>query len=492
MSSHNEQRPDYRLIIILLSGAFVAFLSNTFLNVALPSIKDEFGVTTSTVQWVTTAYMLVSGIVVPTTAFLMQKFSARKLFLTSILLFLLGTAVAGFSPTFTVLILGRMLQASGSAILMPLLMNVMITSFAPEKRGTAMGVFSLVMFFAPAIGPTLSGFVVQTLSWHWLFYMMIPILLIVLAVGYFQLPEVGNKYNAKLDIPSVILSTIGFGGILYGFSAAGNSGWASFDVMLTLLVGIIAVYIYVMRQTKMESPMLDFKVYTFPMYRLSAIIIGVNNMALFSGMILMPIFLQEIQDVSPLETGLLLLPGALIMGLLSPFSGKLFDIFGPRRLAVTGLAMAAVTTFFFSRLEIDTGFGYLLTVYAIRAVGLTLVNTPVMTNGMNDLPAHLTPHGSSLNSMLQQVSGAVGTALLITIMQNWTNFRLSGIAEPTSAQMNQAMLDGINLSFFIASVLLFISMVLSFMLKRVTAKQTIQPGLTRARVIEPDTLNKKR
>lgn len=488
MSAQHEKKPDYKLIIILLSGAFVSFLSNTFLNVALPSIKDEFDVSTSTVQWVTTAYMLVSGVVVPTTAFLMQKFSARKLFLAALLLFLAGTIIAGFSPTFGILILGRMIQASGSAILMPLLMNVMITSFPPEKRGTAMGVFSLVMFFAPAIGPTLSGFVVQTLSWHWLFYMMIPVLLIVLAVGYFQLPEIGNKYNAKIDIPSVILSTIGFGGILYGFSAAGNSGWLSADVMLTLLIGLITTYFYVMRQVRMEEPMLDFKVYTFPMYRLSAIIIGVNNMALFSGMILMPIFLQDIQGVSPIETGLLLLPGALIMGLLSPLSGKLFDMFGPRMLAVIGLALAASTTFFFSRLEVDTGFGYLLTIYAIRALGMTLVNTPVMTNGMNDLPSALTPHGSSLNSMLQQVSGAVGTALLISIMQSWSNFRIAGIPDPSPDQVNQAMLDGINLSFFIASLLLFISMILSFFLKRVTARSNISQGGARMRMVDKDDM----
>ncbi len=488
MSSTTQKKPDYRLIIILLSGAFVSFLSNTFLNVALPSIKNEFDVSTSTVQWVTTAYMLVSGVVVPTTAFLMQKFSARKLFLTALLLFLAGTIIAGFSPTFGILILGRMIQASGSAILMPLLMNVMITSFPPEKRGTAMGVFSLVMFFAPAIGPTISGIVVQTLSWHWLFYMMIPVLLIVLAVGYFQLPEVSNKYNAKIDIPSVILSTIGFGGILYGFSAAGNSGWLSLDVMLTLLIGIITTYFYVMRQVRMDEPMLDFRVYTFPMYRLSAIIIGVNNMALFSGMILMPIFLQDIQGVSPVETGLLLLPGALIMGFLSPLSGKLFDMFGPRVLAVIGLALAASTTFFFSRLEVDTGFGYLLTIYAIRALGMTLVNTPVMTNGMNDLTPALTPHGSSLNSMLQQVSGAVGTALLISIMQSWSNFKISAIDNPTAGQVNQAMLDGINLSFFIAAILLFISMILSFFLKRVVASSNVSRGGARVRMIDSEEL----
>ena len=188
MPETNQQKPDYRLIFILLSGAFISFLSNTFLNVALPAIKNDFGVSTSAVQWVSTAYMLVSGIIIPTTAYLMQKFSARALFLAAMFLFLIGTTVSGFSPMFGVLIVGRMIQASGSAMLMPLLMNIMISSFPPKQRGTAMGLFSLVMFFAPAIGPTLSGIIVQSFSWHVLFFMMIPFLILVLAVGFWKLP----------------------------------------------------------------------------------------------------------------------------------------------------------------------------------------------------------------------------------------------------------------------------------------------------------------
>lgn len=477
-------KPDYRLIVILLSGAFVALLSNTFLNVALPSIKNDFDISTSSVQWVSTAYMLVSGVVIPTTAYLMQKFSARRLFLTSMLLFLSGTIIAGFSPTFIVLIIGRMIQASGSAILMPLLMNVMITSFPPHQRGTAMGLFSLVMFFAPAIGPTLSGFIVQSYSWHMLFFMMVPVLIIVLAIGYFLLPEVQNKYHAKLDIPSIILSTIGFGGMLYGLSSAGNNGWGSIDVILSLTVGAAALIFYVTKQTRMDDPVLDFGVYKFPMYALAAMLVGTANVALFSGMILMPIFLQDLQGISPLETGLLLLPGALIMGFMSPVSGRLFDIFGPKLLAIIGLTLAVVTTFFFSRLTLETSFSTLLILYSVRAFGLTLVFTPVMTNGMNQLTAKLTPHGSSLNSMLQQVSGAVGIALLITLMQTYANAQLKGVSAPTETMVNAATLAGINFSFFISTILMAVSLIMAFFLKRVTSSETSSRSLGRTKKIE--------
>lgn len=486
MESKNSIKPDYRLIFILLSGAFVALLSNTFLNVALPAIKDDFGITTSTVQWVSTAYMLVSGIVIPTTAFLMQRFSARKLFIAAMVLFLTGTLVAGLSPTFVVLILGRMIQASGSAILMPLLMNVMITSFPPAQRGTAMGLFSLVMFFAPAIGPTLSGFVVQNYSWHVLFFMMVPVLLVVLSIGWIKLPETDTHYTTKIDIPSVILSTIGFGGILYGFSAAGNSGWMRPDVLLTLIIGFVSVFFYIRKQIYMDEPMLDFKVYKFPMFTLSSLLIGTMNMALFSGMILMPIYLQDIQGISPLDTGILLLPGALIMGFMSPVSGKLFDMFGPKILAITGLTLTVSTTFFFSQLEVDTSYTFLIMLYSIRAFGMTLVMTPVMTNGMNQLTPELTPHGSSINSMLNQVSGAIGTALLITVMQNRMNSKLSDVANPDTAAMNQAMLDGINFAFLIATILLTIAWILAFFLKRVTSDEIIGNDMTKARPIESE------
>ncbi|MBF0754330.1 MULTISPECIES: MDR family MFS transporter [Jeotgalicoccus] len=486
MSETSQKKPDYKLIIILLSGAFISFLSNTFLNVALPAIKNDFGISTSAVQWVSTSYMLVSGIIIPTTAYLMQKFSARTLFLTAMSLFLLGTIVAGFSPAFIVLILGRMIQASGSAMLMPLLMNIMISSFPPDKRGTAMGLFSLVMFFAPAIGPTVSGIVVENYSWHVLFYMMIPVLIIVLVVGFWQLPEIQQKREAHIDIMSIILSTIGFGGVLYGLSSAGENGLASSSVLIPLLLGIAGITLYVIRQFKLEFPMLDFRVYKYPMYTIASLIIGAANMALFAGMILIPIFMQDIQGLSPLDTGLLMLPGALIMGFMSPVSGKLFDMYGPKTMAITGLALAVVTTFFLSRLEIDTSFTYLLTIYMIRALGMTMVNTPVMTNGMNSLPAHLTPHGSSLNSMLNQVSGSIGIALLITVMQTYTNITVNKMDSPTEAMINQATLEGINLAFLVGTGFLFLALVAAFFLKQSSSADTIGKSIARARPINED------
>ena len=483
MSKTSPDKPDYRLITILITGAFIAFLSNTFLNVALPSIKDEFDISTGTVQWVSTSYMLVAGIVIPTTAYLLNKFSARQIFLSAMSLFLLGATIAGFSFSFPMLIVGRMIQAAGSSILMPLLMNTMIRSFPPEKRGTAMGLFSLVMFFAPAIGPTLSGFIVQSYSWNMLFIMMLPVIIIILVVGYKLLPEIKNNNKAAMDIPSVILSTLGFGALLYGLVSAGDHKLLSIITLAPIFIGLILVYVYIMRQMKLEMPMLNFRVYKHKMYTLGAIISSASNMGLFAGMILVPLFLQDIQGKSPIETGLLLLPGALIMGFLSPVSGKLFDKIGPKWLAIVGLILATITTYMFSKLTFDTSFGYLLTLYMVRAFGMTMVNTPVMTNGMNDLPRELTPDGSSLNSMMNQVSGAVGIAVLISVMQGYMNFQLSKIANPTQLEINQAMLDGINLSFFVGSIFMAIGLLTALFLKPAYSTENLEDGITSVRPI---------
>src|SRR5699024_1744061 len=304
--------------------------------------------------------------------------------------------------------------------------------------------------------------------------------------------EVKQTKEAHIDLISIILSTIGFGGVLFGLSSAGEKGLADSTVLIPLLVGIASITLYVMRQMNLEHPMLDFRVYKYPMYTIASIIIGAANMALFAGMILIPIFMQDIQGLDPLETGLLMLPGALILGFLSPVSGKLFDIYGPKVMAITGLALATVTTAFLGRLTIDTSFSYILTIYVIRAFGMTLVNTPVMTNGMNDLPRELTPDGSSLNSMQNQVSGAVGIALLISVMQGYVNFKLRTIDYVTPEIENEIMIQGINLAFNVGAVFMGLGLITAFFLKRVSSGDMLDSKSFSARPVgEARKINRK-
>ena len=489
-SIKKTDRPPYGILAVLMIGAFIAFLNNTLLNIALPSIMKDLEVEASTVQWLTTGFMLVNGILIPATAFLIQKYSVRRLFLVAMGLFTIGTIIAGVAHVFPVLLAARMVQASGSAIMMPLLMNVMLVSFPIEKRGAAMGVFGLILMAAPAIGPTLSGWIIEHYDWRMLFHFVTPIGIVVLLIGFFLLKDKKDKVDIHLDLFSLLLSSLGFGGLLYGFSSAGSKGWESAQVYGTILIGAISLTWFILRQLKMERPMLNFRIFKYPMFALSSSITMVVNMAMFSGMLLIPIYVQTIRGISPLDAGLMMLPGALLMALMSPVTGRLFDKFGGRILAVTGLTIMTITTYYFSKLTLDTTYTHLVVLNAIRMFGMSMVMMPVSTNGLNQLPARFYPHGTAMNNTLNQVAGAIGTALLVTVMSTRTETHAAELAASTMkhatvqpseaaiAGMQQqiaikAMLQGINDAFFVSALIALVALVLAFFIKR--SKQSEDP-----------------
>lgn len=480
------------MIAILFIGAFVAILNETLLNVALPAIMEEFDVNATAVQWLSTGYMLINGILIPASAYFIQRFSDKKLFITAMLLFTLGTLLASLAPAFSVLLGARMVQAAGSAIMMPLLMNVMLTAFPVEKRGAAMGMFGLVMITAPAIGPTLSGWLIEHYSWRMLFDIVLPIAVITLIFAFIKLKDVTAQRKIKLDFVSLVLSSIGFGGLLYGFSSAGEKGWDSPYVYGTIIIGAIALITFVLRQFRTDEPMLEFRVYKYPMFALSSIISIVISVAMFSSMILLPIYVQTLRGITPLDSGLLMLPGAIVMGIMSPITGKLFDKYGARVLAVIGLSITVVTSYFFSKIDMDTAYSTLVLLYTFRMFGMSMVMMPVMTNGLNQLPAINNPHGTAINNTLQQVSGAIGSALLITVMQNRTKAEAEDLTAKAMANMdastaqntaelkqqimNTAMLHGINFTFIVSTWIAVVALILAFFIKRVKPSYQNQPG----------------
>lgn len=481
--SKETNSPPYGMIAILFIGAFVAILNETLLNVALPAIMEEFDVNATAVQWLSTGYMLINGILIPASAFFIQRFSDKKLFLTAMLLFTLGTLLASVAPAFGVLLGARMIQAAGSAIMMPLLMNVMLTAFPVEKRGAAMGMFGLVMITAPAIGPTLSGWLIEHYSWRMLFDIVLPIAVLTLVFAFIKLKDVTAQRDIKLDVISLVLSSIGFGGLLYGFSSAGEKGWDSPLVYGTITIGALALFIFILRQLRMDEPMLEFRIYKYPMFALSSVISIVISVAMFSSMILLPIYVQTIRGISPMDSGLLMLPGAIVMGIMSPITGRLFDKYGARILAVIGLTITVVTSFYFSKIGMNTAYSTLVLLYTLRMFGMSMVMMPVMTNGLNQLPPINNPHGTALNNTLQQVSGAIGSALLITVMQNRTRAEAEELAanamsnmDASNSQsaadmqqhiMNEAMIHGINFTFIVSTWIALLALILALFIKRV-------------------------
>lgn len=405
-----------KILAAMLFGMFIAILNQTLLNVALPKINTEFNISASTGQWLMTGFMLVNGILIPISAFLFNKYSYRKLFIVGLALFTIGSLVCAISFNFPMMMGGRVLQAIGAGILMPLGSNVIVTIFPPEKRGVAMGTMGIAMILAPAIGPTLSGYIVQNYHWNVMFYGMFFIGLVAIIVGMFWFKLYQRTTNPKADIPGIIYSTIGFGALLYGFSEAGNKGWGSTEIVTMFIIGIIFIILFVIRELRMKAPMLNLEVLKYPTYTLTTVINMIVMMSLYGGMILLPLYLQDLRGFSALDSGLLMLPGALVMGALGPIAGKLLDTIGIKPLAIFGIGIMTYATWELSKLNLETPYLHIMGIYVLRSFGMAFIMMPIMTAGMNALPARLISHGNAFVNTMRQLAGSIGTAILVTVM----------------------------------------------------------------------------
>ncbi|HDH4698292.1 TPA: DHA2 family efflux MFS transporter permease subunit [Staphylococcus aureus] len=418
-----------KILAALLFGMFIAILNQTLLNVALPKINTEFNISASTGQWLMTGFMLVNGILIPFTAYLFNKYSYRKLFLVALVLFTIGSLICAISMNFPIMMVGRVLQAIGAGVLMPLGSIVIITIYPPEKRGAAMGTMGIAMILAPAIGPTLSGYIVQNYHWNVMFYGMFIIGIIAILVGFIWFKLYQYTTNPKADIPGIIFSTIGFGALLYGFSEAGNKGWGSVEIETMFAIGIIFIILFVIRELRMKAPMLNLEVLKFPTFTLTTVINMVVMMSLYGGMILLPIYLQNLRGFSALDSGLLLLPGSLIMGLLGPFAGKLLDTIGLKPLAIFGIAVMTYATWELTKLNMDTPYMTIMGIYVLRSFGMAFIMMPMVTAAINALPGRLASHGNAFLNTMRQLAGSIGTAILVTVMTTQTTQHLSAFGE---------------------------------------------------------------
>ncbi|TNJ64059.1 multidrug efflux MFS transporter [Paenibacillus hemerocallicola] len=455
------------IMFALIIGMFVAALNETLMGNALPELMKSFGVSAATGQWLSTAYMLVVGVLVPVTAILQQWFTTRQIFLSAMGLFFVGTVTSAVSPEFGVLLVGRIIQAIGTGMLLPLVMNVIMTIYPPEKRGGAMGMLGLVVMFAPAIGPTISGLIVDGLSWRWLFYLVIPFALLSIIIGAAVLKNVSEVTKPRVDFLSIVLSTIGFGGIVYGFSSAGEHGWSEPEVIWTIAAGGVSLLLFVWRQLLLKQPVMDLRAFRNPTFALVAVLLFVLMMTFFSSAIMLPMFMQGVLMVTAFKSGLILLPGGIVNGFMAPISGKLFDKFGPRVLVIPGLAIAVVSLWQFTRFDEATSTGFLVAVHIALMIGIALVMMPAQTAGLNQLPSHLHPHGTAILNTLQQVSGAIGTALYISIMSGGQKQYLSGANDPQApAEIAKGLSAGINNAFWFGVIVALVALVLGLFLRK--------------------------
>ena len=455
------------VIALLVVAAFVVILNETTMSVALTDIVADLGITVATGQWLTTGFLLTMAVVIPLTGFLLERFPLRTVFFTAMSLFAAGTLIAALAPGFGFLLAGRIVQASGTAIMMPLLFTTVLNIVPPSHRGRMMGTISVVIAVAPAIGPTVSGLILSTLTWHAIFWVMLPISLIAIVLGAVWVKNVTEtRPDARFDVLSVPLSALGFGGLIYGFSAIGESasGHAPIDPWIPLAIGAASLVLFVLRQLhlqKTDSALLDLRTFQTRTFSLAVVLVVVVFAALFGSIVLLPIYLQQVLGLDVLGIGLMLLPGGILMGVMAPFVGNAFDRVGPTPLVIPGMIIAAAALWGMTLFDVNTAVPFVIGVHLMLNLGLGLTFTPLLTSALGSLPRRYYPYGSATVGTLQQVAGAAGTALFVAIMTVTTAAKL---ADGTDEVLAKA--DGVHAAFLIGAIVASAAVVLALFVRK--------------------------
>ncbi|GGA40934.1 lincomycin resistance protein LmrB [Psychrobacillus lasiicapitis] len=450
------------IMTALLVAGFVGLFSETALNIALGDLGNIFEVGPTTVQWLATGYFLTLGILIPVTGILMQKFTTRQMFLTSIILTILGTVLAALAPSFGFLLAGRIIQAAGLAINLPLTQNVIFTIFPPNRRGAAMGIMGLVMLAGPALGPTIAGLILDTLSWDWIFWAQVPFLLLSLIIGVFYVPNVNEVRKISIDLLSVILSTIGFGGIVYGFSVSGDNGWTSSIVIGSIVIGLIGVILFSMRQMKMEQPMMNLRAFKYPLFVLGVFMSFITFFNMLSMLVILPMYMQMALLIAAFTTGLVLLPGSLLNCILAPIIGGLFDKYGPRAIITPGTILVIIAYALYAQLGTDAALWVVIVIHIIMMLGIGAVLASTQTNTLNSLPKRYYPDGIAITQTIQQVAGAVGIAVMVSLLSAKQNSYLAIVND----RLPEAVASGSSFVFTIGLVFAVINFILSLFMKK--------------------------
>jgi len=453
-----------RLVInLLLVSSFVVILNETIMSVAIPRLMVSLGVTAGAAQWVTSAFLLTMAVVIPMTGFLLQRLHTRAVFLMAMSLFSLGTAAAALAPDLELLVAARVVQATGTAIMMPLLMTTVMTLVPPTERGKTMGNIMMVISVAPAVGPVLSGLILNYLHWRWLFVIVLPFALGALWLGWRRIENVTTPRDAPLDIASVVLSVFAFGGSVYGISLLGippvpgqPPAWAP------IVVGVIAMIVFVQRQLKLrDSALLDLRVFASRNFCVCLLMMVLLMLTLFGTIILLPIYLQNALGIGTLMTGLLLCPGALLMGRLGQKVGGWYDRIGPTRLVVPGVMIVTAVLWAMTQLGTQTRWEYILAGHIVMCIGFALLFTPLFTASLSSVPPQLYSHGSAVLGSLQQVAGAVGVALFIAIMTGQQAKLAASGAVPI-----EALAGGIRAAFLAGAIGAILAVACSFLVRK--------------------------
>ncbi|WP_434970152.1 DHA2 family efflux MFS transporter permease subunit [Microbacterium sp. bgisy207] len=473
----NLRPEESRIIWLLLAAAFVAILNETTMGVAIPHLIVDLGITGVAAQWLTTAFMLTMAVVIPISGFLLQRFTTRQVFLAAMTLFSTGTAVAFVAPGFEVLLAARVIQASGTAIMMPLLMTTLMTIVPPHARGRMMGRVSIVIALAPAIGPSLSGLILDSLGWHWIFGIVLPISIAALVAGAIWVRNLGETTRAPIDVLSVILSAFGFGGLVYGLSQIGGAAshggteadaaaeaGSTMTLVIAIAIGIIALALFVWRQLvlqRKDDALMDLRVFRSLNFSLSIAQMGVLSMAFFGAITVLPLYLSQAVGATALESGLLLLPGSLAMGFAGPIVGRIYDASGTRVLLVPGAILAVAALWAYATYGAGTSIWVILVTQIVLSLGLALSFTPLFTASLASLQPRFYSYGSAVLGTVQQVAGAAGVAVMVTTMS-----AIAASAVEAGVAADEAAAAGARGAFLVSAIVALPILVGAFLIRK--------------------------
>ncbi|WP_448860206.1 DHA2 family efflux MFS transporter permease subunit [Corynebacterium propinquum] len=455
------------VLATLVAAATVMILNETSLSVALPAVMRDFGINAASAQWLITVFMLTMAVVIPTTGFLIQRFSTRQIFFSSVGLFIVGTIMGAVAPAFVVLLLGRIVQAAGTALIVPLLMTVMLQMVPLERRGTVMGFIGVVIAVAPATGPTVGGVILEAFTWHAIFLCMLPLLVGVLLLGAKLLSNVGENSTQPIDLISVVLSVVAFGGTVYSLSSletALDTGDNVGMLVGLLVIAVIALVVFALRQVRLgkkAQALLDLRPFKIRNFSLAVLIALFSFSVLIGTVTMLPLFVQNGLGDGARTAGLIVLPGGVIQAVMSPIIGRVYDSVGPKPIMIPGAFLMAAGTWLFTTIGTETQVWQLVTFHVIFAFGFGLLMTPMMTTALSSLTGELYSHGSAILTTLQQLAAAAGTALLMVILTRGTDSGLAaGLTEAAATS------DGVRAAFVVAALMVTAIIPITFFMRR--------------------------
>ncbi len=403
-------------LFIVLFGSFFGVLSSTMMTTALPSIMRVFHISYSSAQWLTNGYMLANALMIPTSAFLMKKFSFKSLFLTFSTIFLLGSLIGTIADQYLVLIIGRMVQAIGAGVMIPLVNVIAMRAADKKHRGSVMGIIGVVFNFSPIIGPTVSGFILDSLSWRYLFSLTMPFTLLSIILAIFFMPKVEHKTELIFNVKGLLTASFGLLCLLWAFSNIGEYNFVSFNILGLLILGSFFAFLFMKTQRHSQNPFINLNVFKHTQFNVANILNMILMVTMYGNTILLPILVQNVMHRSALISGLVLLPGAMVTFIMSPISGKMFDKYPVRNLVLIGITIDCIGTFLQVMINKNTSILTITLGQTIRQFGLVLVLIPIQTQALSFLPMDLVPDGVALYNTLRQVAASFGTALLIAII----------------------------------------------------------------------------